>query len=65
MKVKGYFERTINYEPKYEPDRDDYPKEVIFYYECQQCKSQKIMHSHDTKYCLDCLSTDIWCKKLK
>ena len=21
MKVKGYFERTINYEPKYEPEK--------------------------------------------
>lgn len=68
MKIKGYFERTINYEPKYEPDRDDYPKEDIFYYECNKCKSRKIvnlMHSDYTKYCFDCLSLDIWCKKLK
>ena len=63
MKIKGYFERILFDGNQYEPDRDDYPKEDIFYYECQQCKSQKIMHSYDTKYCLDCLSIDIWCRK--
>ena len=63
MKVKGYFERMIDYIPEYEPTEEDY-EENIYYWECHNCESKKIMHSFDTRYCMDCLSIDIWCRKV-